>query len=775
MRRLAILVGVVLIAFHAPRVRAQAAALGRWTTLPYTMPINPVHMALLHNGKVLVVAGSGNVAAETHFQAAVLDPESGSIQTQSLSWDMFCNGMVILPDGRAFINGGNLQYDPFHGQPKNAVFNPSTNLFADVRPMAHGRWYPTTTVLGDGRVMSFSGLTETGGTNTTVEIFTAGSGWSQEYPAGWTPPLYPRLHLLPTGKVVYTGSGTGTRTFNPATGTWSSVLASTNYTGTRTYGTSVLLPLRPSDGYKATVMILGGGDPATTSTELLDTSVTPFRWVYGPPMSQPRIEISATILPNGKVLAMGGSKNNEDAATASLNADLYDPQTNTFSSAGANAFPRLYHSAALLLPDATVLLAGGNPQRGTYESRMEIYSPSYLFNADGTDALRPAIVSVTPGAVGYGSTFHVQTPDAADIQSVVLVRPGAPTHAFDMEQRLVELSFTEGAGDLTVTAPPNGNVAPPGYYMLFILNAAGVPSVASFVQLSTSIANQAPTATIISPAADVTINAGQSVSFSGRGSDPDGTISAYSWLFPGGTPASSSVATPGSVRYATPGKYVASFGVTDNGGVSSATVTRTITVPDFALSVTPGTRTLAPGGTTSFDATVSPVNGFTGIVTFSVGGLPTGASASFAPTSIAASGTTRLTIATVATLAPGSYPLTITGVSGQLTHSVALTLVVSADFTISVTPSSRTITRGGQTTYSVVVGAQGFSGTITLSVSGLPKFASARFSTSTITNSGTSVLTINTNKNIARDTYVLTVTASGGGRTHSAAVSLIVQ
>jgi hypothetical protein len=622
--------------------------------------------------------------------------------------------------------------------------------------------------------MSFSGLTETGGTNTAVEIYTAGSGWSPEYPAGWTPPLYPRLHLLPDGKVLYSGSGTGSRTFNPATGTWSAVLASTNYAGTRTYGTSVLLPLRPSAGYKAVAMILGGGDPATATTELLDTSVTPLRWVYGPSMSQPRIEMSATILPNGKVLAMGGSKNNEDATTASLNADLYDPQTNTFSSAGANAFPRLYHSTALLLPDATVLLAGGNPTRGTYESRMEIYSPPYLFNGDGSAALRPAITSVPPGAVGYGSTFQVQTPDAADIASVVLVRPGAATHAFDMDQRLVELSFSAGAGELTATAPPNGNIAPPGYYMLFILNAAGVPSIASFIQLA-SIPNQAPTATIVSPAGNVSINAGQSVSFSGTGNDPDGTISAYLWSFPGGTPGSSSIATPGSVTYASPGQYVASFRVTDNRGLSSATVTRTITVPDFALSATPATRTLPPGGTTTFDATVSPVNGFAGAVTFSVGGLPAGASGSFAPTSVVGSGTTRLTVATNTTVAPGSYPLTITGVSGQVTHTVGVTLVISTDFTISVTPSSRTITPAADPTFSVVVGGQGFSGTVALSISGLPKFATASFSPSSIVNSGTSVLSINTNKKIARGSYTLTVTGSSGGRTHSATVSLIVQ
>ena len=118
---------------------------------------------------------------------------------------MFCNGMVVLPDGRVFINGGNLQYDPFLGQPRNAVFDPATGVFTDVQNMAHGRWYPTVTVLGDGRVMTFSGLSETGGTNTAVEIYTPGIGWSPEYPAGWTPPLYPRMHLLPDGNGLLLG------------------------------------------------------------------------------------------------------------------------------------------------------------------------------------------------------------------------------------------------------------------------------------------------------------------------------------------------------------------------------------------------------------------------------------------------------------------------------------------------------------------------------------------------------------------------------------------
>ncbi|HXT24407.1 MAG TPA: hypothetical protein VN749_06205, partial [Candidatus Eisenbacteria bacterium] len=122
-----------------PSAAAQALQ-GQWRTLPNPMPINPVHAALLHNGKVLIVAGSGNLPSETNWRAAIFDPAAGTVTTQTVTWDMFCNGMVILADGRVLINGGTLQYDPFHGQLRNAVYDPSTGQFVDLQNMAHGRW-----------------------------------------------------------------------------------------------------------------------------------------------------------------------------------------------------------------------------------------------------------------------------------------------------------------------------------------------------------------------------------------------------------------------------------------------------------------------------------------------------------------------------------------------------------------------------------------------------------------------------------------------------------
>jgi len=300
------------------------------------MPINPIHVALLSNGQVLAVAGSGNCppsqsgcpsgppyGPSNGSGALLLNPVSGQTVAQfSVSWDMFCNGMVLLQDGRALIGGGTIQYDSFYGQPQAAIFDPATNIFTNVQNMAHGRWYPTVVTLGDGRVMTFSGLNETGGTNTAVEFYTLGSGWSTQSIASWTPDLYPRLHLLPNGKVFYSGAQTTSKLFDPSTTIWTTNVATTNYSGTRTYGTSVLLPLTPANNYDPKVIIMGGGNPATNTTETIDLAASAPAWQYGPNMSQARIEMNAVILPNGKVLAIGVSVNAEDTSTASLKADL---------------------------------------------------------------------------------------------------------------------------------------------------------------------------------------------------------------------------------------------------------------------------------------------------------------------------------------------------------------------------------------------------------------------------------------------------------------------
>ncbi len=312
---------------------------------------------------------------------------------------------------------------------------------------------------------------------------------------------------------------------------------------------------------------------------------------------------------------------------------------------------------------------------------MEVYSPPYLFNSNGTAATRPSITSLTTAKIGYGAAFQVKTPDAANIASVVLMRNGAVTHAFNMDQRYVGLSYTVGSGVLNVTGPPTGNIAPPGYYMLFILNDAGVPSMASVVQVTSSPGNQPPDGTITSPSTDQTITVGQSVTYAGTGTDSDGSISAYSSSFPGGSPSSSNLANPGAVTYTTAGTYVTSLTVTDNQGATDPIPpTRTITVkgaPAFSLGVSPFSQSVLPGGSANYTVTASGDTGFSGNIAFSVSGVPAGASASFNPTSVTNSGSSTLTISTTGATAVGDYLLTVTAVSGSTSRSSNISLVVA--------------------------------------------------------------------------------------------------
>jgi len=706
---------------------------GQWTTLSYQMPINPISASLLHTGKVLIVAGSENDAhnnseGSESYRAAVWDPTGttqSSIAVQELTYDVFCSGTAVLPDGRPLVVGGTSDYT-FTGDNRASFFDPATGRFVQSQSMVDGRWYATALTLGDGRIMAFSGTKLGGGTNNTVEIYgigSAGAGWSTPTsPAAFVPPLYPRMALLPNGNVFYTGHGSGTSNangwmFDPSARTWTSSVPTTR---NRNYGSSVLLPLLPP-AYTPRVMALGGGNPATSSTEIIDLSAASPVWTPGPSMSTGRIQMDAVMLPDGTVLAMGGSVNNEAPDGPGKTADLYGPVDNTFRPAGIASYSRLYHSTALLLPDARVVSMGSNPgTRGRYLAAIEIYTPAYLY--DSSDRLittaRPAITAVTPssGVVGYNAPFSVSFSSTSAIASAVLVRPGSVTHAFDMEQRLIGLCgpspqppCSAGGGTLSLTSPPNGNIAPPGYYMLFLLDSAGVPSKAQFIQLSAH-STSPPSGAIASPASDVTIPAGGSVVFS------TGTAAAkYSWIFPGGSPTTSTAQAPGSVTFDLPGTYVASLTVIDaNGNSDPSPPTRTITVTppsaDFSITSSPPSQVATPGQAKTFTVTVAPVNGFAGPVTLSVDSespFPTGVtSGGFSPASINGSGSSTLTMNTTTSAVPYALSLTITGTSGALTHTTSTTLLVNL-----APPTGLTATPGNaqvSLSWGASIGANGY-------------------------------------------------------------------
>jgi hypothetical protein len=294
-----------------------------------------------------------------------------------------------------------------------------------------------------------------------------------------SPGQSPHLFVLPDGRVLQVGSSeevVSTQTLDVASQTWTTV-DPTPLDG----GSSVMYSL-------GTVLKSGGawdnntGSPAT-STYVLDMNQVAPAWRPTAGMAFPRVTHNLTLLPDGTVLVTGGSSSAflSDPASVVYDAELWSPATETWTPMARMQVPRLLNSTAILLPDGRVLTAGGGRFDGTGpgvdQRSAEIYSPPYLSNGP-----RPTITSV-PAAIGYGSTFTVVTPDAAQVAAVSLVRLGSVTRSFNTGQRAMWLDFEQIAGGLSVTAPTNGNLAPPGYYMLFILNTNGVPSVAPFVQL----------------------------------------------------------------------------------------------------------------------------------------------------------------------------------------------------------------------------------------------------------------------------------------------------
>lgn len=236
----------------------------------------------------------------------------------------------------------------------------------------------------------------------------------------------------------------------------------------------------------------GGGAPpvdirtaATLTCEILDTAAASPAWSLAAPMSHPRVMPDAVLLPDGKVFACNGSSTGyaDNGANPVYDAEIYDPEANLWTTVCTMQAPRLYHAIALLLPDGRVLTAGTDSQWNpdpfhVSELRLELYSPPYLFHGS-----RPVIDSA-PQLIDYNATVSIHCSGPA-VAAACLIRCGSVTHSFNSDQRYVglEMSATVG-GDVTVQTPPNALVAPPGFYLLFVLSSAGAPSLGKFMRLT---------------------------------------------------------------------------------------------------------------------------------------------------------------------------------------------------------------------------------------------------------------------------------------------------
>lgn len=520
----------------------EPADVGQWEPAKTPFPIVAIHAAQLPTGKVMFFSYPTYPNRPNNAEAYLWDPANPQVppvvKNPPGKANIWCAGQTFTADGELVVFGGNLDYESpsqtWKGLDRVFTFNPWTETWREQPKMAHGRWYPTGVRLPDGRIPIVSGLDESGvllphsNTNQDVELFTPpaalgalgsikkigsiGTGDDDERAKKPIGQLYPRMVVMASGHTILAGPDKETSWYfddvdATPTFSWGDI---PNLTRDRTWGTTVPLPSGPSGPTK--LLALGGtewsGEPSTTTTELFDEN-NPSSWqlqtgkdnVYG------RGHANTVLLPDGSMLEVGGGRGSLDGFESPLHyaepetrhIELWDPATGKWQLGPEQTEARAYHSTAVLLPDGRVMSAGddynGDPGKidanndtDPMEDTAEIYKPPYLFRGP-----RPTITSIstTPTTadptsglpiIGFNGSFGVNTLNT-NITGAALVAPAAVTHGVDMNQRMLKLPVVQQTGCVSVTAPTGRNAAPPGYYMLFLLNDQGVPSVAKFVKL----------------------------------------------------------------------------------------------------------------------------------------------------------------------------------------------------------------------------------------------------------------------------------------------------
>ena len=494
----------------AAAISTDPAEVGAWTP-KFAIPGVAVHAVMLHTGKVLYFTGT------TQGRAFLLDPVAKTTRAvyppriaerEDEPANIFCAGQSFLDDGTVLVMGGTIGRR--EGLDTIFTFDPVSETWRRQANMRHGRWYPTQVLLADGRTVVLDGLNEQGQPNVNPEIesyarFTLTQDFvtllSIRGQAGHPPMggLYPHTFQMPSGRVLVAGPEPSDSWFFSLNRIGALSWEDAPDPVRHTWGTGVLLPGTAVGSTR--VALIGGVDrdslPDTgTSTPLpgvqtFDETNPGAGWTTAPPLNHGRAHHNTVQLPDRSMVTVGGGygilNGNRRSGDAAIhrNVELYDPATGQWTLGPAQDELRTYHSTALLLPDGRVLSAGDDGYGGSSNDTAEIYEPPYLFK--GT---RPSISSA-PNSIGYGESFTVET--SPDATKAVLMAPAAVTHANDMSQRHVPLTASvESPGTLTVTAPAAPELAPPTYYMLFVLNDQGVPSVAKFVRLKLGRATVPP-------------------------------------------------------------------------------------------------------------------------------------------------------------------------------------------------------------------------------------------------------------------------------------------
>ncbi|WP_298582692.1 kelch motif-containing protein [uncultured Kocuria sp.] len=485
------------VALETPPGSQDPALIGSWEVLENPLPVRAIHSTLLEDGRLLLIAGSGNdgndFAAGT-FKAVVWNPGDNSFTDVPVPYDMFCAGHVTLPDGKVLLAGGTQAFptggegpNAFEGSKFSYYFDPADNQFHPVTDMAGAHWYPSLTKLGNGDVWAAGGLNETGDGTTLTELFQYSSmSWlpQSSVPQTWSYwGTYPHMFLLDDGKMFYTGGhtfgnglpGTGASIYDWKTAQiWD--VPGLREKDMRDQAGSVFIG--PAQDQR--LMIVGGGNtdtnnPAINLVDIIDLNAPEPTFEPGPNLPGPgKLYVNLINLPDRTVLAANGAQYNRSGDV--LTAAVYDPQTNNWLSINPDPTGRNYHSSSVLLPDGRVAVLGSNPADNSFELRISVYSPSYLHRGE-----RPQITQA-PETAGYGDILNLEV--EGEVTAASLMAPMSSTHQTDTNARLIDLPLAGSGSSRTVQVPDNPNLVPPGPYMLTVLDADGVPSQAKWVRIS---------------------------------------------------------------------------------------------------------------------------------------------------------------------------------------------------------------------------------------------------------------------------------------------------
>jgi Galactose oxidase-like, Early set domain len=471
-------------------VTGTPAQIGQWQVASQTLPGLAVHATPLPGADVrfLLIRGSGNNGTAFRagtFETYVWNVTRGTVKTITTPTDMFCAGHSFLANGNVLIVGGTSGYptdtEGYLGAKQVYAFDPVTETYRALTPNYKGHWYPTVVTDGYGRPTAVSGLDETGSYAQRAERYLPSTNTWQLMPGTRQFPTYPGLILTAKGQLFYTGSNVFgghtvqsgfwtlyTNAYKPAYGLPAAA--------SRNQAASVLL----YPAQRQVVMTAGGGGAYNTTTNsvgLINMAATTPAWVAGPSIAHAKMHIALVNLPNGELLqANGGAASNSRPV---LDAQIYSPFTNKWRTVASPTIARLYHSEAVLAAEGKVYTFGSNPAGASPELRIEVYSPPYLFQSN-----RPS-VTVARTSLHYGGRYGVTTWAPMGRSRFILLRPSAATHSNDPDQRAVDVPFTVSSStSAAITLPSNPNVAPPGWYMLTLVDTRGVPSRGVWIQIT---------------------------------------------------------------------------------------------------------------------------------------------------------------------------------------------------------------------------------------------------------------------------------------------------